>query len=380
MSSYGYSSEYGFYQSFSWKKKEAKSRFWYHKNEVLPVVELDDSYFQNSSGCYRVGLVRSAYFSNAIDVDRVVDLYKKWRDNSEYMFLDGVDSFGRVVTTAFAKCSKRGNDVYKARVREKFKDFKKLPDIDFLSIFDGKTPMLFITLDVNQNMFTIDEAWKQLPEYLHRFEASLRQKYGSFEHLRSFEAHKNGYPHIHLLIYFKDFKFITFKQKRKKDGKIVERVANKHNSLIHHFWNMGSNVDVLGVGSTKGFFSEIVKYITKDVFTSKAVMTNAMVWLFRKRQFSLSKNFLSSVFGDIGKQVQHPVEPGGSDLVNVSVHNCNKEFPEIVDWKFKSTVSKSFLEQLGINLEPDGKSLWYGNIDLTLDQRILLGFDSVGDL
>jgi hypothetical protein len=368
--------------SSSVRRAECRSRFWFHSNECLPVVEVTDDYFQNASGCYRVGLVRSAYFSNVIDESRVCSIYQKWRDDPEYFFLRGLDSSGDLVTHAFAKASKRGNDVYKARVRERFQDVKKLPDVDFLSIYDGKTPALFITLSVDPKRFTLKEAWQQISGYLHRFEDAVRREYGSFEHLRSFEAHESGYPHVHLLLFFHKRKFVVFPHRRKKDGRLVYRVPNKHNDAFHSMWSMGSNIDVLGVGNTKGFLSEVVKYITKDIFTDKAVLTNAMMWLFRKRQFSISKNFFSSIFGNYSDVLSDkpPVEPSGSDLVPSSVHNCKKEFPEIVKWEFAGMAPASYLAQIGINLAPDGHSLWYGHVDLDLEQQLLLGFITVGDL
>lgn len=320
--------------------------------EQLPLSALvDDDYFKNDAGFFRWSKIRDAYHKGLIDIDKVRDLYVKWRDDPEYYTVDGFDVWGDYGNISpYGKCAKRGNDVYKHRIKEKFSKLDNLPPINFTEIFDGHTPMIFVTLTVDEKKYTLDEAWDEFPKKFHEFESSLRQDddFGDFVRLRVWEAHESGYPHCHAAYFFKHRMFLTFQHKRKKDGKIIHLIQNKYNDRLHHYWKMGISVDVQAVTDTAGAFSEVKKYVTKTVFTKKGDLTNAMLCLFRKQQYSISKDFIETIWGSLSGKIRSSSlkDVSLSDLVKREMHNCNKRFPNIVDFRFAGVISKDNVDAL----------------------------------
>lgn len=322
--------------------------------EQLPLSALvDDDYFKNDAGYFRWSKIREAYHKGLIDVDKVRDLYLKWRDDPEYYTADGFDVWGEYGNVSpYGKCAKRGNDVYKHRIKEKFSKFDSLPPINFTEIFDGHTPMIFVTLTVDAKKYSLDEAWEAFPQKFHEFESSLRQDklFGDFVRLRVWEAHESGYPHCHVVYYFKHKMYLTFRHRNKK-GNVVHLIQRKYKDKISGFWSMTDNpvgVDVQAVTDTSGAFSEVKKYVTKTVFTKKGDLTNAMLCLFRKQQYSVSKDFIEVVWGSIAGNVSSSSlnDVSRSVLVKREMHNCNKRFPNIVDFRFSGVISQSNVDAL----------------------------------
>ena len=115
----------------------------------------------NEYGCLRWSLIRSAYHGNLIDENDVVDIYKEWKDTSEFLVLKGKkevqipsltpEGSGQIfyhVFYKFMKAAKRGNDVYKKLVQQKFNVLNKIePVVFFEREWKTKsTNLLFITL------------------------------------------------------------------------------------------------------------------------------------------------------------------------------------------------------------------------------------------
>ena len=390
-------------------------------SKQLNCIDITDDFFLNNQGCYRWNKIRAAYFNEFINVDRVVDLYKKWKDQTEYLWLDGLNINGEYVASLFVKASKRGNDVYRSRLKKKFDFLESLDPIYFFGDWGSKnTPMLFITPTVDAKRYSLDEAWEKISNELHMFETKLRQQYGSFIKFRVWEAHESGYPHCHVVYYFHDKWFHVFEhwtKKKNKQGELVSkltyRVANKHKNKISSFWSMG-NVDVQGVQDTHGAFSEVKKYITKNIWSSKGDLTNAMICLHRKQSYGISlcdpyqaleryyqkhnitdwkeqerlrpglfekfrkKDFIGSIWGMkiyqwfYNEANVNLAEPGFTDLVKDSVHNCNKQFPEIVDFRFRGCVAYADMLQFMPDLSDD----WVIIADPPPEMKFILGFYS----
>lgn len=375
--------------------------------EQLPLSCLiDDDYFKNDAGFYRWSKIREAYFKGLIDVETVEALYLKWRDDPEYYTVDGFDVWGDYGLTAYGKCAKRGNDVYKHRIKEKFSKLDSLPPINFTEIFDGHTPMVFITLTVDAKKYSLNEAWESFPKEFHVFESKLRQEYGDFVRLRVWEAHESGYPHCHGVYHFKHRMFLTFPHRNKK-GNVIHLIPRKHKDKISGFWSMTDNpvgVDVQAVTDTSGAFSEVKKYVTKTVFTKKGDRTNAMLCLFRKQQYSMSKDFIETVWGSASGKINSSSlkDVSLSDLVKREMHNCNKRFPNIVDFRFSGVISQLNVDSL-IKKEPPPPAFndkdynifqfhgmldesdkdsdvesWHGSFDLSDEKvRFILGLPSI---
>jgi len=345
---------------------------WEHSQKTLqqeyPIkITADD--FKNDWGFIRWWRIRDGYFSGVIDTDMVTELYKEWRDSAEYFMLNGIDIDDNIVINAFVKACKRGNDVYKAMLQNKFGILDKLEPLYFFQEDWGRkcTPMLFVTLTVDPKKYTLDNAWVSISEDLHLFEAKLRQEYGRFVKFRVWEAHESGYPHSHIVYYFLDHVFEAFEHKGKY------RISNKHRYLFKKWWTMG-NIDVQAVQDTMGAFSEVKKYITKNIWNTKADKTNAMMTLFRKQSYWVSsfnyrkhttklfkegktvdevsnvvatnidkwakRDFVGAIWGvnaymELYRNREEGLaEPRLTALVTETMCNCNKAFPEIVKWEF----------------------------------------------
>jgi DNA-directed RNA polymerase subunit RPC12/RpoP len=291
----------------------------------LHLDPVGSGYTQNKLGCIRWKIIRYFYETGCLTESQVKDLYVKWRDTDERLWMDAYDDSYNYLGVVFMKAAKRGNDVFKDRVSDKFSFLDGLQPKEFFnpgSFERKKSPMLFVTLTVDTKWHSLKEAWNVISHELHVFETKLRQKYGKFVKLAVKESHKSGYPHMHVVYYFphrtfevfehyslkyrcnscgKRFKFSGSWDKAKhvkckhcgskdvvlKQSKRTWRIPKKDNDTIGHMWNMGY-VDVQAVQDTLGAFSEVVKYVTKEIWTDKGTLTNAMLCLFNKKAYYIS--------------------------------------------------------------------------------------------
>lgn len=379
---------------------------WNREQQKLTDIELTDEFFKNEHGCFRWDNIRNAYFNEFIDVNRVVDLYTKWRDQTEYLWLEAIDlsNNNEVVGNFFFKCAKRGNDVYKSRLNDRFNFLDSLDPIYFFLDIDPHkhTPMVFLTLTVDPKKYTLDDAWFKISDELHLFESKLRQKYGSFVKFRVWEAHASGYPHCHVVYYFHDKWFKVFNHKNKY------RITTIHKDSIEKMWLMG-NVDIQAVQDTHGAFSEVKKYITKNIWNKKGELTNAMICLYRKQMYSLSacdpykkmlsyigegghsindislyrmhnlskwakKDFIGAIWGtqiyyQFYKECGNLAEPGAATLVREFVHNCNNEN---IKFRYVGCVAAADLCGFLPNLNDE----WLIYADPPPEFKFLMGFNS----
>ena len=398
---------------------------------------LGNEYFETRKGCISLSQVRSAYFGGFISDKKVEDLYVEWRDTWEYLWMDGYDPTGNFVKTCFVKSSKRGNDVYKALVKERFSYIDSLPPIFFFDDCHSikRTPMIFVTLTVDPRKYSKHEAWRSISYELNKFETRLRQLVtywlkkqglqhlkGSFVSLKSFEAHESGYPHIHATYFFHNWSFIVFPHYRGNED-IEYRLPDKFSKQIQRLWSMGSNVKIQGVQDTLGAFSEIRKYVTKEIFSPKSVKTCAMLWVYRKNSYSLSRcnpfdkklpksivlvkdiferdrltreylskniekwrsnDFIGSIWGAetylqlYSKKLCGGVaEPTTTDLVCDTMRDYNNAEPEIAFFKFRGSVKRDDLALFFDNLPEK----WFLPVDpppeLMAEMRFFFGIDTV---
>lgn len=404
--------------SLRWKhdRRERAKRPWdpsYQKK--LNCIELADDFFKNSHGCYRWQHIRQAYFNDFIDIERVVELSNKWKNQTEYLWLEVINKNfpvdSNVVGNLFVKCAKRGNDVYKNRLKERFNFLEDLDPIYYFLDSDKKkfTPMLFVTLTVDPKRYDINSAWSFIANELHVFETKLRQKYGSFVKFRVWESHESGYPHCHVVYFFIDKWFKAIPHVRKGDKKLIYIIPTVHKNSISGFWSMG-NVDVQGVQDTHGAFSEVKKYITKNIWSDKGNLTNAMISLYRKQMYSLSrcnpfkkrlwhyskhgitdwreqervfmsnlpkwsqKDFIGAIWGtqifyQFYKERRTLAEPKTTALVRDFLHNCNNED---LEFRYVGCVASMDLATFAPNCSED----WVIIADPPPEFRYLVGFDS----
>jgi hypothetical protein len=437
------------------KSHSTKSRFESAEPELLIFDEscIDDEYFENSRNCVRVNKVRSAYLNDFIHDEKLESLYVKWRDTREDIWLDGYDALGNFVKPCFVKASKRGNDVYKHLVSEKFKIIDSMPPIYF---FDDdhsikRTPMIFVTFTVDTKKYSKNEAWNVITSELNRFETLLRQQVttwlkqlkinakGTFVKLYAVESHESGYPHIHATYFFHNWEFVVFQHLKKKNDefKIEYRIPDKFADQIQRLWRMGSDdpklkdvsVKIKGVQDTLGAFSEIKKYVTKEIFTPKGVKTCAMLWVHRKKSYSLSrcnpfkqalpehiakeqdlfkhdaltrsylsdnldkwrnKDFIGSIWGKdaylsyytavMNKKLRcgDLAEPNATDLVNATMQDYNIKESEIAYFKFRGAILHSDLLKFLEKVPDDWAFLVDPPPGVLAEMRFYFGIDSPG--
>lgn len=270
----------------------------------------------NERGHIRRGKVLDQFHhrkEDRLSYDDIVLLYQAWRDDPEYLGFEGIKEDGSS-DFLFAKCAKRGNDVYIDRVKQNIDFLDGLPSIIF---FDPDTrgikftSALFITLTYghkqclncgkhydlkssacpfcnSQNSIILSpyDAWQSIAKDLHLFETKLRQHYGNFVKFRVWEASDSFYPHVHIFYFFLDHAFRVHRHYNPKKKKETWRIPDRDRDIIQGLWH--SYVDIQGCYDTMGSFSEVKKYITKDLWTSKGDKTNAMIWLFNKRSYWIS--------------------------------------------------------------------------------------------
>lgn len=240
------------------------------------------------------------------------DLFVYWRDLPEFIALRSELMNSKTYSSEWihiaVKCSKRGNDVYASRVKRRLNWLSNSESVQFFDASDCLTDKkvftsaLWITFTYDTKRCSRLEAWeKQIGIEFNRSISALRRKYGKISVLRTWEASAQGYPHVHAILLFHEAKFSVFPWLAKdEDGKekLTFRISEK--AQIASYWH--SHVDVQAVSSTKKLFNYMRKYQTKTLLASdspKGVKTMSLMWLFRKRGFSVSGDFRARLHDSI---------------------------------------------------------------------------------
>jgi len=253
--------------------------------------------------------IRYDYSSGVICLDEALSMYPVWKDQDVYSVFaylpPGLNPWDtsiagktrRAYYPASYKCyklSKRGNDVYRSKVRRRFSRLSDLLSVtDDIVLLDGEfdgSNLLFITLTYDVSLRSKDEAFKVIGKELNQFLSSLKQEYGRVSVLRCFEAFKNGYPHVHLIVFFEDVSFPVFRNYNRK-GRSVYRVSNGLLHTIEGYWH--SFVKVEGVRSAGGV-AYLLKYILKEQYND---VTNTVghLWFYHKQSYAVSRDFVDNL-------------------------------------------------------------------------------------
>jgi len=193
------------------------------------------------------------------------------------------------------KAAKRGNDIANRILARKMSALRKQiewidPDPD-----DCHTNMLFVTLTWDTKICGRSEAWENIGSEWNTFLTSLKYFYGgTVKFLRSWESSKKGYPHIHALIYFPNWKFPFIPH---GDGSYRIPLELKDN--IDKLWH--SFVDVIAVRKKdirvrlKDLMSYIIKFDDRHVpfeqWNEKEKLTMAATWFFGLQQYGNSSEW-----------------------------------------------------------------------------------------
>lgn len=260
----------------------------------------------NESGKPRLN-VAQGYFrraENKDDLDLLESLYVYWRDMDEYMVLRSVQTNPKTLASQWqyvaVKCSKRGNDIYRSRVKRRLDWLSDGENTKFFDVTDFKpekqvsSSAIWLTLTYDVERCSRFDAIENIGKEWNGFISALRQKYGKISVLRTWECSEKGYPHIHAILLFQDAKFSVFPHFSVKEGKLTFRIKEKDE--IGSLWH--SHADIQAVSSTKKLFSYMKKYQTKTLLASdspKGTRTMSLLWLFRRRGFSVSGDFRARI-------------------------------------------------------------------------------------
>jgi hypothetical protein len=237
----------------------------------------------------------------------IIEKYKEWVSEDTYMILSKWNPKKWKNDVFAVKCSKRGNDVYRSRVKNRFVGLSnKAENLFFFNPKDRNnkqtTHALWTTLTYDAKLCSYKEAWEKIGIEFNGFMAYIRSNFGKISCCRVFESFENGYPHIHCILLFQEYTFSAF-----RDAKGQFRVHEK--DIIAQGWH--SNVDVKAMSSLAGGFSYLKKYLLKGIdfetADSKGLKTLTLCWIFRKRAFSVSGSFRKAL----------------TDLIT-NLHNSNK--------------------------------------------------------
>jgi len=240
------------------------------------------------------------------NVPMITKAFELWRNYAEYGLVKGVHrETGEEIRVAI-KCSKRGNDVFSCRLKEKMGFLKGFEGIELFSLedFDKKgympSNLLWVTLTFNPHLCSLKEAWEKIGYYWNLWITNMRNKYGKISYFDTPEAFPNpeglayGYPHIHVALLFEDHSFNAFPSWEKgRDGsegwnyRILERnEIKKQGKWMAH-------VDIKAIHSGKALGGYLMKHMknTQGGNDPSALTTQALLWLHRKKTYTMSRGF-----------------------------------------------------------------------------------------
>jgi hypothetical protein len=324
----------------------------------------------DSMGNPRLNLARNLFLP--LDLEKVSDLeaiYGLWKDHHEVLILKGENLQTGEIRYIGVKCSKRGNDVCSQRQLKKIRFLKQLKkDAYFFSMedaFAGKalSNVVWVTLTFDSKLSSLHDAWLHLAFYITRFLKNLEKKYGEIEHFLTPEVYPDqngaafGYPHVHMILLFKEAKFRVFPWMEKdEEGKetLCYRIKEKDDVAEAGEWH--SFIDVKALRNANGVASYCRKHIENTIQgeSSEAAINNAVMWLYRKKSYSMSHGFRECFVEFI---VAMQVFPGGFqvDLMGNRVFEWK--------WSFLGIVHGS-----RVGMDPN---IWTADLDPAVVQDVL---------
>lgn len=240
------------------------------------------------------------------DLNRIIAYFITFAKQIEYIILKKTHIHTHENKFKAVKASKRGNDVYANRVKNRFDRLIELPgykNYEYKNRSQNhQTNIIYATLTLSREK-PLAEAWYGIGVLFNRYKSALTRKYGKINVIRVWEAHKDGYPHIHAIFIFEEKWFTAFWHRGRK--KHCWRIKEYRD--LKKYWKYGHS-DIKSVDSFRGGVFYLKKYLSKTIvnvdalmndytledYTEKqkenAITTMAMLWIFRKRSFSISRD------------------------------------------------------------------------------------------
>ena len=239
--------------------------------------------------------LESGFFS----LEDTVKEYLAWLRTPFWIVVFGWNELTSSFEYGAFRSAKRGDVKYAMRTKGRFYGvFRSIPDQQFFSWGDrGRvtSPLLYVTLTVDPSRISLVGSWLGVGEEFNRWISFLRSKYGKISVIRTWDSHESGYCHVHALLLFHERSFNGFYHiGRKRTYRLQSRLDLAD---IKSGWKAGF-VDVQLCSSVASAGRYLGKYLTKCCDHSrtdtKGVKTLALAWIFRKRSFSISGDFLDA--------------------------------------------------------------------------------------
>jgi hypothetical protein len=244
----------------------------------------------------RIGYYKARLSYKEPDLEKIVDEFIYWSQFDEYLVFRKEHTLGKTFEIKFkaVKASKRGNDVYSWKLKKRLNALYNLPKIEFFNFKDRnrrqRTRAIFVTLTYRRDI-RIDEAWDLIGADYNRWITHMRKDFGKIDVIRCWEAHEDGYPHIHCVLVFHDEEFETYHHQGKKGPKwLVSRKRELEKYWVWGFSDMWAMYS-LGAGYVLKYVTKVNDCLLVEKPKHNDVLSLALMWIFRKRAFSVSKGF-----------------------------------------------------------------------------------------
>ena len=284
---------------------------------------------------------RAKSWADSDELPEVVQYFERWRETPSWRVIEGQGDDGTEQRACL--CAKRGNVVFNHAVESSIRRLEMetagLPpffdelDLDQDDFYDeegrrARTPMLFLCLTAHDARSSLTPAWRELmprfnqamarmrrhyrpgkevyEEYVRRTcdESSISQeedailsdlaaqfvsargRYGVVKMFRSTEAHEDGFPHVHVILYFADADFGVWEQTSKRsyferyDGsagcKKTYRVTDAERDELLAALKWPWHVDVLAIPDPHSAVRYVAKYLTKTYAEARPGFTDSI--------------------------------------------------------------------------------------------------------
>lgn len=238
------------------------------------------------------------------DIPVLIECFEYWKGFDEYLVIRDTKK-----NEYFAvKCSKRGNDVYERRLKEKLGFLKNYMGKKLFSIDDFRdkqcikvrSPLLWITLTYDPSRYSLVDAWNNIHSEFNLWITNLRNKYGRIYYVSfiqpfpDYRGKAYGYPHFHVLAIFEDVEFNVFHNlefNEQRELELTYRIKEKYQVEAQGNWH--SWIDIKALSDGKHAYNYVLGYAKNVCYgdTDKSKINNAISWLFRKKSFNMSGDF-----------------------------------------------------------------------------------------
>jgi len=304
-----------------------------------------DRFRDQHSGYVSLGLVRTYLdLQDPFELGPLMDSYSEWLlDDLGLVFKKttmkwdqtpnwtGEPHFTSTDSFRYSKARKRGNDMDAYRIRHRMKQLRDgiLPYCESEDHLKN-TRALYVTLTVDPRMTggDLESAWLHVGRWFNDFRSRLAKTFGTtiaedrdgefvsrfcpcrIHLVRSWEAHSEGphlgWPHVHAVLCFEDFKFGIFQDAkfrwRAKAKKYLDE-EGKERDRFQDAWPYGfADVVAMTPGTLERELDNVLWYVAKNLssqdyrlvrsWPQKKRLTQSILWYLGSRSFSVSRRLL----------------------------------------------------------------------------------------